>query len=201
MLWVFFIMIGISIFVSLLQARIYIKELKLSNLNSNQLEFSYLIYLGLYLGGKIKIIEVTLDKTKIKNSKLFCKMKNQNMIKEMSKMDIFENLKVLKLNVESFKLDLQLGTENVIFTTYAVAIISTVISILIGIKIKNYNKEQHYFKVSPIFNKNTIDLRFESIIYLKKAHIIRIIYKELKRRSDKKNERTSNRKSYGYGYE
>ena len=105
-----------------------------------------------------------------------------------------------------FKLNFKIGFEDVFLTTYAVPFISTLISFVLKLTTKNVNlqnkKREYYYKIEPIYNENIINLRLNCIINVKIVHIINIIYIFLikKGRSDKY-ERTSYRRSYGYGHE
>ena len=109
-------------------------------------------------------------------------------------------IKQLNITVKQLNLNIDLGTENASFTSILIPIISTIISILLRDKIKDY-KNQHFI-VNPIFtNQNLINIELYSIIEIKMIHIIDSIYVLNKKEGEDKYERTSNRRSYDYSYE
>ena len=69
-----------------------------------------------------------------------------------------------------------------------------------NIIIQNY-KEQN-INIYPVYNyQNLLNIEFSGIFEIKMIHIINIIYILNKKEGVKKNERTSNRRSYDYSYE
>ena len=68
-------------------------------------------------------------------------------------------------------------------------------------KVKKYNNRQK-FSIQPIYvNQNLINVDFSGIFQIKMIHIINTICMINKKRKGDKNERTSNRRFYDYGYE
>ena len=56
--------------------------------------------------------------------------------------------------------------------------------------------------ITPLyFNQNIVNIEISGIFEIKMIHIINIIYILNKKEGVKKNERTSNRRSYDYSYE
>ena len=167
---------------------------------------NYKIVMKLCIFGKIPILKVTM--TKLKLDKLILKFKgkiknieiellsntnqiNKNFIKAMKKV----NLMIKKIN-----LNIELGTENAGFTAIIIPLLSTLISIIFRKKVENYNRQ--FFRISPIYiNQNLINIIVSGIFEIKMIHIINIIYVLSKKEGVKKNERTSNRRSYDYSYE
>ncbi|MFR5312918.1 MAG: hypothetical protein ACLTGH_00600 [Clostridia bacterium] len=108
----------------------------------------------------------------------------------------FSDIQVNKLNLK-----IKIGTENVFFTSMIIPIVSSIISIILMKKITNVEKQKYV--VEPIYlNQNILEILISGIFEIKMIHIISIIY-ILKQKEEgvKKNERTSNRRSYDYGYE
>lgn len=203
--------------------RISIINLDIDTNNKNIIT-DYRFEFGIYFFSKIKIIKFKVNEKKIK------KLENSKFIKKISKVDFgkitknLENkvlgrykdfniikfikvfLKEIKPEILKFKLNLKIGFEDVFITTYAVPLISTLISFILKLTTKNVNlknkKREHYYKIEPKYNENIINLRLNCIINVKMVHIINIIYIFLikKGRSDKY-ERTSYRRSYGYSHE
>lgn len=167
---------------------------------------NYKIVMKLCVFGKIPILKVTM--TKLKLDKLILKFKgkiknieiellsntnqiNKNFIKAMKKV----NLMIKKIN-----LNIELGIENAGFTAIIIPLLSTLISIIFRKKVENYNRQ--FFRIRPIYiNQNLINIIVSGIFEIKMIHIINIIYVLSKKEGVKKNERTSNRRSYDYSYE
>lgn len=79
--------------------------------------------------------------------------------------------------------------------------ISTVIAIFLSKKVKKYNDKQ-IFSIKPIYaNQNLIKIEFSGIFQIKMIHIINTICILNRKRRGGKGERTSNRRTYDYGYE
>lgn len=208
--------------------KLSISKLKIDTENGN---IDYEIKFGLYFMKKIRIIGLKLNKDKQEKIKRrIQKLQNSKLIKKLSKTSIkkiplklekklereilFNNIKPLKLaeiifknlkiEILKFKMNLQIGLEDVIITSSLITIISVIVPIILRLTnkyIKNINN--YRYKILPIYgNKNVLKLDLDCIINLKLVHIINIIYiiVKMKRRSDK-NERTSNRRSYDYCHE
>lgn len=208
--------------------KLSISKLKIDTENGN---IDYEIKIGLYFMKKIRIIGLKLNKDKQEKIKRrIQKLQNSKLIKKLSRTSIkkiplklekklereilFNNIKQLKLakiifknlkiEILKFKMNLQIGLEDVIITSSLITIISVIVPIILRLTnkyIKNINN--YRYKILPIYgNKNVLKLDLDCIINLKLVHIINIIYiiVKMKRRSDK-NERTSNRRSYDYCHE
>ncbi len=208
--------------------KLSISKLKIDTENGN---IDYEIKFGLYFMKKIRIIGLKLNKDKQEKIKRkIQKLQNSKLIKKLSKTSIKKiplklekklereilsnNIKPsklakiifrnLKIEILKFKMNLQIGLEDVIITSSLITIISVIVPIILRLTnkyIKNINN--YRYKILPIYgNKNVLKLDLDCIINLKLVHIINIIYiiVKMKRRSDK-NERTSNRRSYDYCHE
>ncbi len=187
-------------------------------INDYQFEF------GIYLFNKVKILKYKINERKINkimNSKILKKLSNKDFKKITLKLekkvlidienrqlvkDIKKLIKNIKPEIFKFKLKLKIGLGDVIFTTFMIPIISSIISCVLNkgsINLyKKNSKQKYYFKIDPEYNKIAVKLKLNCIINVKMVHIINIIYALIikKRRSDKY-ERTSYRRSYGYSHE
>lgn len=192
--------------------------------NSKKIINDYQFEFGIYIFNKVRIIKFKINEKKIKNlenSKLLKKMSKVNLSKVTKKLEnkVLKNnksfkitkfikifLKEIKPEIIRFKLNLKIGLDDIMATTYAIPFISTLISFILKLTVKNVNlrnkKREYYYKIEPVYNTNIINLRLNCIINVKMVHIINIIYIFLikKRRSDKY-ERASYRRSYGYSHE
>ena len=174
--------------------------------NTPNFSYNFVLKIGIYLFNRYKLFEYSIDKNKIKKTKIFNKFKeqifNKDFFSQFSQMPSLSEFKKLQTNMENIDLNIKIGTESVLLTSALVAIISSGIGIFLGRNIKEYNKEKHDFEILPIYqNKNYFELHLNCIIHTKLVHIIYVIYMFSKKRSGKKNERTSNRRSYDYSYE
>lgn len=188
----------------------------------------YQVEVDIYFFKKIRIMKFTVNEKKVKklqNSKFIKRISNINfgrVTKRLEKrlqdkvmldyknFNILNFVKVLSKEIKpeilKFKLNLKIGVEDIMVTTYAIPIISTLISFILRLTVKDVDlknkRRDYYYKIEPIYNKNIINLRLNCIINVKIVHIINIIYIFLikKRRSDKY-ERASYRRSYGYSHE
>ena len=93
-----------------------------------------------------------------------------------------------------------MGIEDAIATSYLVAIIASILSIILPHLVKKEDIKNIKYEINPIYNTLIFNLKLDSIINLKIVHIIYVIYNLVKKGRDK-NERTSNRRSYAYSHE
>ncbi len=107
--------------------KIYIGNIK-KYIRQKHIEKEALIYLELYLFGKVKIMKIKIDK------KLINKFKLQNKVKDVKKdIETIEKakaigiIKKLKLKLDEFNLEAEFGTEDVVLTAFLVAIVSSLI--------------------------------------------------------------------------
>ena len=107
--------------------KIYIGNIK-KYIRQKHIEKEVLIYLELYLFGKVKIMKIKIDK------KLINKFRLQNKVKDVKKdIETIEKakaigiIKKLKLKLDEFNLEAEFGTEDVVLTAFLVAIVSSFI--------------------------------------------------------------------------
>ena len=174
--------------------KIKIKDLKIENSEINK---KYKFYIELYFLNKIKIFSIKINNDKYKKIVKNKRLKNLNKSNLPIGRLILNIIK--KIRIEKLNLKLSIGTEDVPFTSYVVAIIAGIIGANLPkyVSIKDTNKIN--YSIEPIYNKNTFNLYLDSIINLKIVHIIYIIY-NLVKKGRGKNERTSNRRAYAYSH-
>jgi hypothetical protein len=105
-----------------------------------------------------------------------------------------------KIKIEYLNLSIKIGVEDAVLTSYIVAVISSVISIILPYFVENNDNEKYKYVIEPIYNKSTFQMYLNSIVSIKIVHIIYVIYNLTKKGRDK-NESTSNRRSYAYSHE
>lgn len=209
-----FLFIFLIIIILLIFSKLQIQIVNLEFKSKSQLEMNrhinknYKIIIKLYILSEIPIININITKTKLE--KIHLKEKMKNKLKDIDKQliknknmfdkDFLKAIKKINMKIKKINLNIELGTENAALTSIIVPTISTVIAIILRKKIENY--ENQIFIINPVYiNKNLINIVISGIFEVKMIHIIYIIYVINKKGRVKKNERTSNRRAYGYGYE
>ena len=206
-LFFLFVCLIILIFVIALtfsSIKIQIINLQYSSQNARHINKDYKIVIKLCLLRKIPIIKLNITKTKLEKLSLKEKVKDMEtkFIQDKNKFDkdVIKAIKNLNLQIENINLKIEIGTENASLTSIIVPIISTVIAIILRKKVKEYDNQ--IFIIKPVYiNQNLINILVSGIFEMKMIHIINIIYVLNKKEGVKKNERTSNRRTYGYSYE
>lgn len=214
MVFLFILIIFIVLNIMLLFSKIIIEieNFKVTSQNSKHINNNYKIIIKLKVFGLIPIFQKVYDKNKIdkinKRLDIGKKIKklDVNKIIESVKEDKKINKDVIKIFIKDMfeiikiSLKIELGTEDAALTAIIIGILSTIISITLREKIKNINAQR--YKIIPEYcNHNLINIDISGIFGIKVIHIINIIYILIKERKVKLDERTSNRKSYGYSYE
>lgn len=203
------------IYISILSTiRISIKNLEISNIskckqendkiNSKQIKDDYQVIFSLWLFNKVKWFQYKLNSkrmrriyTKINLEKYDLKKLEQNI-----KLEDLKQLQKLHLKVSLFNLKAKLGTEDAVLTSFIIFFITTLIAITLPHVIKKYKKEKYEYEIIPVYvGRNIYEIKLNCIIEIKMVHIINMIDSLIKKRRVEKNERSSNRRSYGYSYE
>ncbi len=204
-----FIFLIIILMIITIRIKFDFKNFKFSILENKKINKNYEIKIVIYIFQKIPILKTKIDDEKIQ--KIINNEKLRNAIKSQE-IKIFENrknidkeiistIKNIKLEVDEMNLKIEVGTENASMTAFIIPIISTILAIFLSKKVKKYNNKQIFSVIPKYINKNLINIEFSGIFQLKMIHIINTICIVNKRKKGDKNERTSNRRSYDYGYE
>ena len=208
MVFLFIILMIMVIFITI-KIKFEIQNLKISTNEKPHLNKKYQIKIVIYTLGFIPILKIKLNNQKIKkiinNQKIKEKINQQEtkIIENKANIDkeLITSLKNIKTEVKEINLKIRIGTENASLTAFTIPVISTFIAIFLSKQIKKYNDKQ-VFLVEPVYlDKNLLNIEFSSIFQIKMIHIINTICIVNKKRKGDKNERTSNRRSYDYGYE
>lgn len=177
--------------------RLEIKNFKLSNIEKNDSIKELNFTIKLYIFSFIKILQKNIDKEDLKNisklnkiNNLLQKFKNKKNKEFKNKYSIVKNIKI---DLKTIDLNIEIGTEDVILTSFIVFVVSTIISIFLGMSIKKYNSKKYKYIIAPMYNeKNSIKLTLLGIVDFNLVNIINILLK-LYFRSDKNDKRTSYR--------
>lgn len=202
---VFFILLSIIIvlfvIITFSSIKINIENFKFINLKIIDLK----VVISLAFLNKINILKITINKEKldrIEHNKYVIKIAEkiqEKLIKDYKYMHNFEQksikeiLKISKyFRLNNVEIDMKLGTEDAVLTSFLITTISIIITFLIARKIENIK-----YNVRPVYiDEIYLNLSIKCIISIKVVHIINII-KELKRKDrDKKNGRPLNRRTY-----
>lgn len=127
MLVLFFIVVLIVLVVSCGYIRIYLDDVYITNIPVFKYEFK--IKIGIYLFKRIRILGITINKKKIKKSKIIKriskKLETENI--DIPFLDMIDIIKKVKLNLIEFNTDIKIGTEDVILTSAIVGFFSAII--------------------------------------------------------------------------
>lgn len=185
MLLVFILFIIIFVIASI-KIKIVIK------IKDNKLNFIVKFYIfSRLLLGKINLYKNKKSNKKSKNQK------KRITKKELRKL-VYILIKKAKTNLEFLNLQIDICTTDPILTSYSVAIISNVITLIFKKLKTKINYENCSYKIIPIYSdKKILNIELNSIISANLVHIITIIYRNIKEwRCEKNGRETSYRRSY-----
>lgn len=208
MVFIFIILILMLVILTI-RVRFEFRNFEFTSLYKNHLNKDYKIKITIYTFERIPILKIKIDNEKIKkfldNEKVRKSIKKQEIKiienrKDIDK-EVLKALKNIKIQIDEMNLHISIGTENSSITAFIIPVISTIIAIILSKKVQRYTEKQK-FSVTPVYmNQNLINIEFSGIFQIKMIHIINTICIVNKRRKGDKYERTSNRRSYDYGYE
>ena len=202
LVFIFLLIFIITFLISFTYIKIDAEKVYISNIP--KFKYDIEIHIDFCLFNKIRIFRFTINKEKIKKKKMFKKLE-EKLSNEKINISLCESKKILKkvkINLETFHAKIKIGTEEIILTSFIVGILSSFIGIILGKVIKRYKPDKYEYVIIPYYDKkNIFDMNLNCIINVKLVHIIYVIYMFSKKRSENKNERTSNRRTYDYSYE
>lgn len=206
LVFLFIILTLILIILLLIYSKIGVEiiNLRFSSQNIRHINKDYKIIIKLYILGKIPVLKLNITKTILEKLRLKDKIKDFDLklIEDRNKFNknFFKAFKKINIGIKKVNLNIEFGTENAIFTSVIVPVISTIIAIILRKKVKKF--ENQTFIINPVYiNQNHINIQLSCIFDIKMNHIINMIYILNKKEGVKKYERTSNRRPYDYSYE
>lgn len=212
-LFVFAFIILITIILLFSKIKINVNKFNYLSINPKNRKTDYNIIIQLIILKKFPIFEIKFNKNNIiKIEKIKRKIKNKfetfdfteiEKDKEIKK-KILEIIKKLKIDIDKINLNIEIGTENAVLTSFIIPVVATLLTYILKNNIKNnvIKSEENKFKIKPIYyNQNLLNILFSGIFEIEMIHIINIIYILRKKEGVKEYERTSNRRTYGYSYE
>lgn len=161
--------------------RIYIKikiDVKLIEIGSSHTKFE--INLGAFLFGKIKVLGLNLFEDRIEFlGKKISYEKFRNIISNKKKGRIrtndmqkyFKIIKVLSPKLEELDFKLNIKFEDVFLTTFAIVVLSSVLSFIVNNRIGKYK----YIILPDSKNSNIIDLKGNCVMSVKLLNVIKAI--------------------------
>lgn len=177
---------------------INVEKIQLNTIKKPMIE-NILIYIKLKIFNKITFLKIKIDNKKIEKMKKSKFVNSKLLRKIIYKQKIIKIVKDLDINLEQINLKLVIGLIDTMATILSIPILSTIISIIIAKTTKEYKKEKCKYTIIPNYSKNlVIKIQLDCIISLKLVNIMNVIYILLKEGSEKNDERTSNRRAYGY---
>lgn len=168
----------ILIFIIISTIRISVNEFETTNLTTAKLR--YQLKISFYIFNKIKWFSFRLNDKNI--NKISRKMHLDNLdIKQLEKdislSDVNEILRI-KPKISYMNLDLKLGIDDVILTTYLVPIVSTIIAIILPYMSKKNDTNSIHYKIEPIYNmKNKYYIKLNIVLNVKIVNLLNCIYK------------------------
>ena len=199
-----FIFLIIILIIITTKIKIEIQNLKFSTITKPHLNNKYQIKIKIYTFGTLPIFNKKINQI-LKNQKVKEKIKEEQtkIIENKANIDkeLITSLKNIRTEIKEINLKISIGTENASLTAFVIPVISTFIATFFSKQINKYNNKQS-FLVTPVYiDQNLINIEGSGIFEIKMIHIINTICIVNKKRKGDKNERTSNRRSYDYGYE
>lgn len=180
-----------------------------NSMNKHYFDKNFVIVITFLLFHRVSILRIKVNNEKIQkllsNERIRKSIKEQEVKiienrKDFDK-DIIKRIRDIKIDIKEMNLKIFVGTENASITAFIIPILSTVLATILSKSIQKYNNKQ-IFSITPVYiNENLINIEFSGIFQIKMIHIINTICRANKKRKGDKNERTSNRRAYDYGYE
>lgn len=148
--------------------------------NSNTDKSNYIIIFSLYFLNRIKFLSIKFDRKKMEKliTKMHLeKMDIQKLEREIKLSDIKEVINI-KPKVSYLNLDIKVGVDDVLVTTYIIPILCTVFTLILPRVTKKENVNDIKYVVEPIYNNgNVLHLKLESNIELKIINILNCIFR------------------------
>lgn len=183
----------IIIFVLLSTVRIKVKDFEISN--KKHIEPNYEIIISLVLLNKLKWISVRLNNAKMR--KMYTKMHLERIdIKKLERnikpSDIKEIAKI-KPKLTRLNLQVKLGVEDVIITSYIVPILCTILSIILPHITEKEDIRNIKYKIEPVYNQTIYHIKLDTILEIKIINLLNSVYKIYKSRKKSVKENKKNK--------
>ena len=172
------------LFLSLITSKLKINIVSLQKEKSSK-KVDFDVNVGFYLGGIIKILSVHLKKEGIYFFGWSIPYKNLQMdnlkMKDFKITSILEFLKTLDFKLNQFKVDLKIGTEDVLLTVFSVFAISTFFSLFFAKNRKKINQKNYTYRVVPIYNSNELSFRISLKLSINMVNLAKVFFTQKQR--------------------
>lgn len=188
MLVLFFLSILFIVGMYFSKLRIIVKKIDFEMNGKVKAKEDYEIKAAIYLFGFVKIFGIAFEEDGIKFLGLkvaYKNLKNTKIYKDVIKKDAIEldrkiikdKIKALDMKFEKVNLNLKLGTDSTLITSFITFIVSTVVSFVIQRSVTKYNSKKHRFIITPMYeNRNSIKMFLELVACFKLRNIIKVLY-------------------------
>lgn len=176
----FFCTIIILIIIFILFSTIRIQIIKFEISNVKKVNSNYIINISAYLLNKIKWISLKLDEKKIKkiSKKIHLEKLNIQKIEKNLKLSDIKEIINIKPLISFLNLDINIGLEDVILTSYLIPIICTILTIILPYISRNKDIKNINYKISPIYNNKKIyNIKIDAIVEIKLINVLNAVYK------------------------
>ena len=178
---IIFVMLLI-IFTILSTIKIKVKNFEIDT--KKKIKPQYEISISLNLINRFKWISLRLNSKKMR--KIYTKMHLERIdIKKLEKdlkfSDIHAIIKI-KPKVSNLNLQIKLGLEDVIITSYIIPLICSIFSIVLPHVTEIQNIKNIKYKIEPLYNENAYHMKLDTTIEIKMINVLNSIYKIYKNR-------------------
>ena len=186
------LVILIIIFTIFSTIRLELKNVQFSNLEKNK---KYIIKISSYLFNKIKWFSLKINNSKLKkiSKDLHLEQIDIKKIEKDFKISDLKEISNIKPKVSYLDLEMKIGVEDVVLTSYIVPIICTILAIILPHIVSKDREKYIKYNVLPIYHsKNEYNLKFNAILEIKIINILISGYKIFKSRKKTEKEMETN---------
>lgn len=179
------IMIAMLIIIGILVStvRIQITDFEVSNVE--KVTAKYKVNISALILDKVKWISLNFDKKKIQrmSKKIHLEKKDiQKLEKDMQIEDIKEIINI-KPKISLLRLNVKLGVEDVVITSYIVPIICTILAVILPYMTIEAERKNINYKIDPMYNNGNIYyVKLDTVLEIKVINILNAVYRIYKSR-------------------
>ena len=156
-----------------------IREIKDTCNNNEKNGATYKLYISLNVLDRIKIFKLKLNNEKIKKIMLKIPL-DETKIKELEReigINDIKEIMNIKPQISYMDLNIKIGIDDILLTTYIVPIICTVISMILPLVIEKNKANEIKYIVTPKYNEgNVYDIKFNIGIKIKIIKVLNALY-------------------------
>ena len=163
--------------------------------NKQHIKQNYEVAISLNILNKLKWISFRLNAKKMK--KLVIKMHLEKIdIKKLERdlqlSDIQEIFRI-RAKISSLNLNIKIGMEDAVITSYIVPIICTVISLILPHITEKKNISNIKYKVEPVYNQNAYHIKLNTVLEIKLINVLNSAYRIYKSRKSSSEKSKANK--------